>query len=107
MPASVGVAGYVIPLAALTSGDALVQAANNTAVMIHVRSEQRGVISGLLYLSRNIGLTTGASAMGAVFGTAARATDITSAAPKAIAEDMRVTFCVSAGLFVPALCIAY
>ncbi|HEX7705232.1 MAG TPA: MFS transporter [Thermoanaerobaculia bacterium] len=107
MPAKFGVAGYVIPLAALTAGYALFQAANNTAVMIHVRSEQRGVISGLLTLSRNIGLITGASAMGAVFATAARATDMASAAPMAIAEGMRMTFYVAAGLIVLALFIAY
>lgn len=100
MPASLGVAGYVLPLVVLT-------AANNTAVMVHVTSEQRGVISGLLTLSRNIGLITGASVMGAVFVTAARATDIASARPEALADGMRMTFGVAAGLIAAALCIAY
>ena len=107
MPASFGVAGYVLPLVALTAGYALFQAANNTAVMVHVPPEQRGVISGLLNLSRNIGLITGASVMGAVFATAARATDMTSARPEAIADGMRMTFGVAAGLIAAALCIAY
>jgi EmrB/QacA subfamily drug resistance transporter len=107
MPASFGVAGYVLPLVVLTAGYALFQAANNTAVMVHVPPEQRGVISGLLNLSRNIGLITGASLMGAVFATAARATDIASARPEAIADGMRMTFGVAAGLVAAALCIAY
>jgi hypothetical protein len=107
MPASFGVAGYILPLVALTAGYALFQAANNTAVMVHVPPEQRGVISGLLNLSRNVGLITGASLMGAVFATAARATDMTSARPEAIADGMRMTFGVAAGLIVAALGIAY
>ncbi len=107
MPMSLGVAGYVLPLVALTAGYALFQAANNTSVMVHVRSEQRGVISGLLNLSRNIGLITGASAMGAVFATATRATDMASASPVAIAQGMRMTFGAAAGLILLALGIAY
>ncbi|KQV47990.1 MFS transporter [Pelomonas sp. Root1217] len=67
LPASLGVIAYVGPLAIVTPGYALFQAANNTGVMAEVPAEQRGVISGLLTLSRNLGLITGASAMGAVF----------------------------------------
>ena len=36
--------------------------------MTDVPSDRRGVISGMLNLSRNLGLITGASVMGAVFG---------------------------------------
>mgnify|MGYP006211203185 CR=1 FL=1 len=50
-----------------TIGYALFQTANNTAVMSDIATEQRGVIAGMLNLSRNLGLITGASAMGAVF----------------------------------------
>lgn len=67
LPASTGVAGYVIPLAVLTSGYALFQAANNSAVMAACDASQRGAVSGLLTLSRNLGLLGGASAMGMLF----------------------------------------
>jgi hypothetical protein len=107
MPAEFGVVGYVLPLAALTAGYAMFQAANNTAVMIQVRSGQRGVISGLLSLSRNVGLITGASVMGAVFAAAAGAADIASGPPEAIGGGMRTTFAVAAGLIVAALFVAY
>jgi EmrB/QacA subfamily drug resistance transporter len=107
IPRSFGVAGYVLPLILLTAGYALFQAANNTAVMLPVPAAQRGVISGLLSLSRNIGLITGASVMGAIFAAAARTTDVTTARPEAIADGMRMTFCVATGLLVAALCIAY
>src|SRR5581483_2702073 len=67
MPAAFGVAGYILPIIVMTSHYALFQTANNTAIMSGVRGDQRGVISGMLSLSRNAGLITGASVMGAVF----------------------------------------
>jgi MFS family permease len=105
-PASFGIAGYVIPSVVVTAGYALFQAANNTAVMAEVAADQRGVVSGMLNLSRNLGLVTGASAMGAVFAFASHARDLTVAPPDAIALGMRVTFAVSAGLLAVALAVA-
>jgi MFS family permease len=105
-PAALGVAGYVIPTVVLTAGYALFQAANNTAVMTDVSADRRGVVSGMLNLSRNLGLVTGASVMGAVFALASRASDITAARPEAVAVGMRVTFGVAAALVVVALVIA-
>ena len=55
MPLRLGVAGYIAPLVVLTAGYALFQAANNTAVLTNIPPDQRGVISGLLNLSRNLG----------------------------------------------------
>jgi EmrB/QacA subfamily drug resistance transporter len=70
LPAVLGLAGYIAAIVVLTPGYQLLQAANNTAVMMGVPANQRGVISGLLSLSRNLGLITGASLMGAVFSVA-------------------------------------
>jgi MFS family permease len=105
-PATPGIAGYVIPSVVITASYALFQAANNTAVMTDVFADQRGVISGMLNLSRNLGLITGASVMGAVFAVASRAADVTTARPEAVAIGMRVTFAVAAALLVVALLIA-
>jgi MFS family permease len=105
-PAALGIAGYVIPIAILTASYALFQAANNTAVMADVPPDQRGVVSGMLNLSRNLGLITGASAMGAVFAVASRAGDFTMADPDAVATGMRVTFAVAAALVAVALVIS-
>jgi hypothetical protein len=105
-PARFGVAGYIAPLVAITAGYALFQAANNTAVMRGIRSDQRGVVSGLLNLSRNLGLITGAAAMGAVFTLASATTDLTTAPPEAVAAGMRTTFAFAAMLIVLALAIA-
>lgn len=100
-----GLAGYLVPIVVVTVNYALFQAANNTAAMRDVSADQRGVVSGTLNLSRNLGLITGASVMGAVFAFASGASNITAAAPAAVAAGMRVTFAVAAALVLVALAI--
>ncbi|WP_414664820.1 MFS transporter [Horticoccus sp. 23ND18S-11] len=106
LPAPAGIAGYVVPIAIITVSYALFQTANNTAVMRDIAADQRGVVSGLLNLSRNLGLVTGASAMGAVFAFGSATTDITTAGPAAVADGMRITFAVAATLTGLALTLA-
>ena len=106
LPATLGIPGYIAPLVVMTAGYALFQTANNTAVMADVDPDQRGVTSGMLNLSRNLGLVTGASAMGAVFALASVANDITTASPAAVATGMRITFAVSGVLIIVALAVA-
>ncbi len=103
LPTRTGIAGYLAPIVVITVGYALFQTANNTAVMADVQPGQRGVISGLLNLSRNLGLITGAAVMGAVFALAAGTTDITTSGTDAVATGMRITFGVAAVLLVGAL----
>lgn len=106
LPATFGLAGYIAGIVVLTPGYQLFQAANNTVVMADVRADQRGVISGMLNLSRNLGLITGSSVMGAVFALAAATRDVTMAHPAALGAGMRITFAVAAVLIVIALVIA-
>ncbi len=106
MPVTFGIAGYIASIVVMTASYALFQASNNTVVMTDIRPDQRGVISGMLSLSRNLGLITGASVMGAVFAAASATTDITTAHPEAVAAGMRMTFAVAAALIVVALVIA-
>ncbi|WP_145524440.1 MFS transporter [Yersinia vastinensis] len=67
---TVGILGYLIPACLITASYALFQTANNTLIIQSVSAEQRGVASGMLNLSRNLGLITGASVMGAIFSFA-------------------------------------
>jgi EmrB/QacA subfamily drug resistance transporter len=106
MPVTLGIPGYILPIVVITIGYALFQAANNTAVMTDVLADQRGVISGMLTLSRNLGLVTGASAMGAVFAIASATNDVTTAQPGAIANGMNITFAVVTSLIVVAIAVA-
>lgn len=106
LPATFGIKGYLGPIVCVTPSYALFQAANNTAVMTDAGPGQRGVLSGMLNLSRNLGLITGASVMGAVFAHASAAADLMTARPEAVAAGMRFTFAVAAVLMLAALAIA-
>ena len=106
IPTIFGVAGYIAAVIVLSPGYQLFQAANNTVVMLNIRPDQRGVISGMLNLSRNLGLITGASVMGAIFAAASATTDITTAHPEAVARGMRVTFAAAAVLIAVGLVVA-
>ncbi|GAA0955371.1 hypothetical protein GCM10009554_62920 [Kribbella koreensis] len=90
LPARLGIVGYLVPIVVMTSGYATFQTANNTAVLTDLPPDQRGVVSGLLNLSRNLGLITGTAVMGAVFA----------------ATNLHFTFAVAAALIVAALTLA-
>lgn len=94
LPPTLGVAGYVLPLVVLTAGYALFQAANNTAVMGDVEPARRGVVSGVLGLSRNLGFIGGAAAMGTLYVWGESA---------AMGGGLRATFLAGAGLVAVAL----
>ena len=88
-PETFGLAGYLVPLAVVTAGYALFQAGNQTAVMADAPGAQRGLVSGLLNLSRQLGFIAGTAALGAVFA----------------ATGLRATFAVAAVLAAVALAI--
>ncbi|WLR92288.1 MFS transporter [Shinella zoogloeoides] len=100
-----GLPGYIAAIAVLTPGYQLFQAANNAGVMMGVPPDERGITSGLLNLSRNLGLITGASLMGAVFTAAVGTADVASANGTAVASGMHVTFTVAALLILSALAL--
>ncbi|POA20258.1 MFS transporter [Pseudomonas sp. FW300-N1A1] len=106
LPARLGIAGYVVPMMSLTASYALFQTANNTLIMGGVSAQQRGVIAGLLSLSRNLGLITGAAFMGAVFALGSGVSDLIRAQPQAIGTGMQITFAVAVVLIMVALVIA-
>ncbi|RUV96514.1 MFS transporter [Mesorhizobium sp. M1A.F.Ca.IN.022.07.1.1] len=106
LPALFGIAGYAAAIMLLTPGYQLFQAANNTAVMANVDKNERGVVSGMLSLSRNLGLITGTAMMGAVFAFTVGTGEVGAAAPEAVAGGMGFTFAVAAGLVALAVAIA-
>lgn len=100
-----GLLAYLASLILLTLGYSLFQAANNTAVMSDVAASRRGTISGLLNLSRNLGLIVGASGLGAVFAWASP--DVTHATGQAVANGLHVTFAVALALIIAASAFAW
>jgi EmrB/QacA subfamily drug resistance transporter len=105
-PLRFGWAGYVLPLLVVTAGYALFQTANNSAVMGGADPERRGLIAGLLHLSRNLGLVTGTAAMGALFLRASGSLDLASAAPASVAQGTSATFAAATAIIVVTLAIA-
>lgn len=100
-----GLAAYLAALIVLTAGYSLFQAANNTAVMSDVPAPRRGTVSGLLNLSRNLGLIFGTSVLGAVFARSSPA--ITHAAPHTVAAGLHITFAMAAGMILLAGLVAW
>lgn len=107
LPQILDVAGYIAAIIVLTPGYQLFQAANNTAALADVPKERRGMASGLLGLSRNIGLMAGASLMGAVFAYGAGTGDFIHAAPAAISAGMQLTFLLAGGLMIGAIAVVF
>lgn len=106
IPSSWGVLAYVVPVCLITAGYAIFQTANNTLMIKSVSADQRGVVSGMLNLSRNLGLITGASVMGAIFAFASASQDIQLATATNIIQGMQLTYGVAALLAAIALGIS-
>lgn len=103
LPVPFGVIGYSAAIALLTPGYQLFQAANTMGIMAEVPADRRGVTSGILTLSRNLGLVTGASVMGAVFAFSAQTLGQSVARPDAVTLGMQITFLLAAVLIFAAL----
>jgi MFS family permease len=102
LPAWWGLLGYITGTVLLAPGYQLFLAANNTGVLSATPAERRGVASGLLGLSRNLGLVTGASVLAALFAAASGSPDITTASPEALTSALRATFLATAALLTAA-----
>lgn len=103
LPQHLGLGGYLLAIAILTPGYQMFQAANNTAVMMGASATERGAISGLLGLSRNLGLLSGTALMGAIFACSSGFRTVATASADALARGFTVTFLVAGGLALLAL----
>ena len=106
LPAWWGLPGYLTGTVLLAPGYQLFLAANNTGVLSATPAERRGAASGLLGLSRNLGLVTGASVLAALFAAASGAPEIAVASPEALTSALRVTFFATAALLAAATLLA-
>lgn len=105
LPGMMGLSGYLLAIIILTPGYQLFQAANNTAALADLPAARRGAVSGLLNLSRNLGLIAGSTVMGALFAAGAGTETLAEATPVAIAGGMRLTFLAAAGMICVALSV--
>ncbi len=98
LPNFIGVVGYAVALLVLTPGYQLFQAANNTAALADVPPHQQATVSGLLGLSRNIGLLLGASALGAMFAWSVGTEHMSEAGADAVRHGTKVTFLLAGAI---------
>lgn len=98
----VGLPRFVGAMIAVMGGYGAFQIANNAAVMAKSSSGTRGNFAGMINLSRNIGLVTGASVMASIFSATAH--DQTSPG-LAAAHGLRATFAAAAGMVAVAVAI--
>ena len=106
VPKLMGLSGYIFPIIILTLGYQLFQAANNTMTLADVPKARQGMVSGLLSLSRNMGLIIGASVMGAIFSFGVGTNQLTQATALAIIDGMQLTFICAGALMIVGLLIS-
>ncbi|MEQ8294818.1 MAG: MFS transporter [Roseovarius sp.] len=106
LPRVFGVGGYVAALILLTPAFQMFLAANNTGVLARAAPAERGRLSGLLGLARNLGLMTGASVMPALFAFVLGTGDAAGAPVEQVARAFSASFAVAAGLVAVTLGLA-
>lgn len=107
LPRFLGVAGYIAALMVLTPGFQLFLAANSTTLLLPAAEGQRGLLSGLLGLSRNLGFMTGASVMATLFAVATGSEEIAQSAPHVIGDAFTTTFLVASAAILPVTVFAF
>ncbi|MDV2115916.1 MFS transporter [Alcaligenes faecalis] len=99
LPLQVGIPGYVMALILTTPGFQLFLAANNTATMAAAPDAQRGMVSGLIGLSRNLGFMTGAALMPLLFASFLGDEEMALNSRVTIGEAFSHTFLLAAASF--------
>lgn len=107
LPLAFGTAGYILAAVILSPGYQLFQAANNTILMTDSPLEQKGLVSSLNNLSRNLGLLSGASLMGAIFILGVGTQEIATASSLNILNGTKFSFAVAVLLSIISLLISF
>jgi len=108
------VMGYIIRIAPFGIGLGFFQSPNNSAVMGAVPGERLGVASGLLSLSRNLGMASGVPLLSTLFTTQLIAAsklpkaqvDVSNASPAALVDGIELTYRVAACIILLAAMVA-
>ncbi|MBS7780560.1 MFS transporter [Acidovorax sp. CCYZU-2555] len=106
LPAVMGVPGYVLALMLVTPGFQLFLAGNNTAMMRAAPEAHKGLLSGLLGLSRNLGFMLGAALLPLLFSALLGADGLARSSRQALGQAFATTFLVAAGLCLLSLLLA-
>lgn len=102
---SSGVMHYLFNAAVLATGYACFLTSNNTYLMLFAKHRDKGKISGLVNLSRNLGLLTGATLMTVIFNFGLNGTAIMEASPGLIQAAFNTSYQIATVLILLALII--
>lgn len=97
---------YMIIIAIITTGYAIFQTANNTSILFSVESNEKGLLAGIINLSRNIGLINGATLMGSLFSLFTGSTVKNTLVPDNIAHGFMLIFGIAACIILFAFLLA-
>ena len=105
---------YIVRIAPFGIGLGFFQSPNNSAVMGAVAGERLGIASGLLSLSRNLGMASGVPLLSTLFTAQLIASsnlteaqiDVSTAPPEALVSGIELTYRVAAGIILFAACVA-
>jgi len=96
LPVLFGVQGYIAALVVMTPGRQFFLTSNNTYVMKSVGETEKGLASGILNLTKNLGLITGAALIPGVFNALLENTKMVEATPQQLGFALSTTFCLNA-----------
>lgn len=100
LPSLLGASGFAISAVLLSIGYQLFLSANSSHVMNSIPADQRGLASGSLSLSRNLGLIAGAYFMGGIFNLCINNTNSSTTSSEAVSESLQITFYIAAVLII-------
>lgn len=92
LPVLFGVYGYIAALLVMTPGRQFFLTSNNTYVLNSVDEQEKGLASGILNLTKNLGLMTGASLMTSLFALQLENTAVAQASPQQLGTALSGTF---------------
>jgi MFS family permease len=104
---SFGVVGYIACLAITAMGYGTFTSSNNTQIMKMAARSQRGQISGLLHLSRNLGLLSGTTLMSSLFALTNQITAMGSVKPSTLDVGLNRVYSFATTVLCVALILSF
>lgn len=105
LKATYGLTGYLLCLITISIGYATFLSTNNTLTMTNTSSQTRGSVSGILNLSRNLGLLTGVAIMSTIFTLTSNITDIATANSHMVEAGLQATYQLATMLLIAAIIV--
>ncbi len=107
LPVLFGVYGYIAALLIMTPGRQFFLNANHSYVMNSVCEQDKGLASGMLNLTKNLGLMTGAALITGLFSALLHNTTMAEASPEQLGFALSTCFTLSAAVLVLLLLSIY